>query len=447
MLTCTRSSAYPVYAKVLEDIYAAVRAINLAAYNASSRAPQSQRTGQRGNDRSGLDHSAGIVSSHTGRVFKRGRKPSHANATGKDEQVALALEELSNKNPGRRVGCPVHKHHVMRGTDPPCRGCSVGVMSQLRSHLNPSRASTHRGFPAFVAHCSCCEQDFVQEHVYHAHLENRCEPQSQIRNDIVLCWGRLYLALYPNARRIPSPWTNEDGWLPDSEWRRCHAPVTNSSASSSFLERHQSRDSFQLQTPPAVVNPPDDPVYNGVMDFLLQDVSTQRTIRQGATHFTEDQILSATRECERMYHILIAMYREQLAQSMQVQVHPATSHASTATMASHPIPTTPLQAQYLPYDHFATPIASTQPSTHGYATDSSRYVNSTPTQPSSTSGPRLLHPYSSHYGQHRGSSVPTSPIPETLAMRRQDSRFSLPEQGLNNGDEEADDFLRPPYYR
>jgi hypothetical protein len=366
MLTCTRSSAYPVYAKVLEDIHAVVRAIDIAAYNActarpSSRAPHSQRTYQRGNDRSDLDHSAGIGSSHTNRVSKRGRKPSYASATSNNIQVAAALDELDTKNFGRRVGCPVHKHHVMCGTDPPCRGCSVGVMSQLRSHLNPNRAGTHRGFPAFVAHCSCCEQDFVQEDVYESHLENRCQPQPQIRNDIVLCWGRLYLALYPNARRIPSPWANETGWLPDSERRRCLAPVPNSPLSGPFLERHQRRDSSHRQTPPAVVNPPEDPAYDGVMGLLLSDfveprfpssihseaaspnprrqvepnlhtssaniaafgapywpnsvpdVSTQRTIRQGATHFTEDQILSAARECERMYYIIIAMRQEQLA--------------------------------------------------------------------------------------------------------------------------------------
>jgi hypothetical protein len=451
-----------------------------------TRAPHGKRTDPRGNGTSGLGYSSGSTS-HTNRVSKRDRKQSHANKSGKNVQAAL--EKRGNKDDGRMVDCPVYKHHIMHRSDPPCQGCHVEVMSQVRSHLDPNRSRTHRNFPEFVKHCSRCEHDFITELAYDTHKEEGCGPEPQIRNDIVLSWARMYLALYPNAHRIPVPWTNETGWLTDSEEHRCRAPFVNTVTSSPFLDRHQSRDSPHIQTPPAIVNPP---AYDGVVDFLLSEVlnpmlvqtnhstaattnpdrqdeasphasstdaaasgaqqwqhvlhdfsTQQRPIQHGATYFTTDQLLSAARECEFMYGMIMAMHQAQYSQPTQIQIYPAVAQPSIATEASNPAYTTPLRPQYLAAHQYTTPGASTQPSTHGYNTGSSHYDNSTPTQPSSTSAPGFLDPFLSNY---RGSSVPTTPIPETLAMRREPSRFSLPEQVLIADDEEEDDFSRPPYY-
>jgi hypothetical protein len=356
----------------------------------------------------------------------------------------------------------------------------VGVMSQLRSHL---KVRSHRGFPEIVAHCSRCQQDFVEVDVYDIHKGEGCEPQPRIRNDMVLTWGRLYVALYPTARRIPVPWTDETGWLTDSEEHRCRAPFANPVTSSPFLERHQSRDSSHPQTPPAIVNPRDDPAYDIVMDFLLsdaldpmlvqsnhstaatpnpsrqdeaslhasyanaaasgaqhwpdilQDLSTQkRTIQHGATYYTTDQRLSAARECEFMYQTIMAMHEARSLQPTQTQIDPVVAQPSTATDSSNSMDTAPSKPQYLAFDEYTVSTASIQPSTQEYNTVSSYYMNSTPTQ-SSTSHPRFLHPFSSNYSRYRRSSVPNSPIPETLAMRRLSSRFSLPDEDLNDDDD------------
>jgi hypothetical protein len=482
-LTPARSNAYLVYAKVLDDIRTVVQGMYMVAYasctaglsNFHNRTPRTQRSESRGSGRSNLDHRISTTS-QTDRVSKRERERSFVSTSG--EKVLVASEESSIEKGIRMVDCPVFKHRLMHGTEPPCQGCSKLVMSQVRSHLNPDRAGTHRGFPSFVQQCQRCKQDFVEEDVYDAHNREGCVPQPQIRNDIVVSWACQYLALYPDSVNIPLPWTDEEGWLTEAEMRRC-APITNSPASGSFLGEGQRRHSCRLQTPPAPINTPDDSGYDCVLGHVLHDIvvpsfiqapdsSTpmqnyaqqspinlqppfsgvlvsnshawqnvllsfqmhQRTIREAATHLTRDQLQYMAREAGEVYNISQGMYDRYASQQTQVQVYPTTASAGPPMEF-----TTPLSSQYLANcgDGTVTPKASTQLSSHCHHTRSSTHIGPTLTQLSSTSDPRFLTPDLSKDRHRRRTSVPSPIRQDTLYLHRGHSRRSLPDKSA--GDE------------
>jgi hypothetical protein len=495
-LTCSRSNAYPIYAKVLEDIRAVVHANNVIAYTAcsgsngpTSRASHGQWAAPRGNGNLGLGHGSPRISK---------RKQSITGGAGKN--VLVALGENSNQERRRDVDCPVYKYHLMHNTTPPCRGCRVGVMSQVRSHLNPSRTGTHRGFPEFIEQCSRCKQDFVEQQQYNDHTTaNTCVFQSQARGDIVIPWARQYLALYPTARRIPLPWPDERGWLPDRVLTQCMALNTDSTVISPFLGQRQGRNDAPPQMPSEIVNSTEGPEYTGAMDHVLHDLvnptyiqasraatpvlnrgrlpganlgspfngttgtnsqywesilysfqSHQRIIRQAATHLTREQLHYMATESEQMFNISRGMYQQHQLQPTQIQTQPAVTYAGSSTQDSNAAYRTSVQHQRLQtsiynqftppnpekVDEVATPSTTTIPSNGSYGVRSSQRHESTLATPSSDYGPydpRLLSPYSP--SDRRRTSLPPDVVHNGPRLRRAfPSRRSLPDNPEGNID-------------
>jgi hypothetical protein len=157
-----------------------------------------------------------------------------ASILGKrSSDVALNPERVStrpSRNPGPRRGndtvtswkevdCPVHKHDRMYATPPSCTGRRFSTTSEIRAHLN--RSGAHSCF-INAKQCSRCLQDFVEGPAYDDHVSrNTCPPRPHRRDDIDLRWAQLYLAIYPDAVRIPLPGCDELGWLPDSVLAEC----------------------------------------------------------------------------------------------------------------------------------------------------------------------------------------------------------------------------------
>ncbi|KAH8711903.1 hypothetical protein GQ44DRAFT_776448 [Phaeosphaeriaceae sp. PMI808] len=479
-----QSDAYPVYAKVLEDIRAIVYTIDVTAHNtcttgSSTRcgpSPPNHRAGIRGTGSSGLG-------SQTSRVSKRNEHKSPlANRTS--GKALTSLGEHSKKRESRAVDCPVYKHHLMHNTAPPCRGCRTTVMSQIRHHLKPTRASTHEGFPEFVEQCSRCKQDFVKNSTYEQHKAavetgNTCTFQTQARGDIVIPWARQYLALYPDSIRIPLPWYDETGWLPDDIIEQCSLASPGLAISDHFLEQRQSQGSPQapngsdylasmrhvlqdFANPVFIHNPrSSSPVQNqnrfaGIhgdsaqhWQSLLQSLEAhQRTIRETAPYLDVDQVQILVNECETIYYISHG-YQQNVSQPMQAEVNSHTLSSTEANIipcttpthvqrlpstASNSIFTTPNQVQRQPtsdHEQATTPSTSTQPSSRSNGTWSSENHNSAFTDPSSTHGsnnPLLLSPFTPPSHRHW---CPSGRPEDSLRIRRGPSRRSLPE---NSGD-------------
>jgi hypothetical protein len=476
-LTCGRSEAYPAYAQVLDDIRSAVHAIDVAARDTCvesggnrSRVSQKDRAAPRGNRNLGLGSST-LPTSSASRVSKRcGHRSSLADDTSKD--VLVALDELSNQGSQNEVDCPVYKHHFMHRTSPPCRGCRVRVMSQVRSHLNPCRAGTHRGFPTFVMQCYRCKQDFVEREAYNDHTNsNSCAFQSQQRGDIIIPWGRQYLALYPNASRIPLPWPGERGWLPDWVLAQCRVPRAVLTVSSHSLEGSQSRSELHSSAQSAMVAQIYDLGQTAAMGHMLTDLvspeyvqstpssipenSTSRqitarlqppsngsvadngqywqstlnslerhqsVIRRAAPHLSQEQLHFMVTQSERILAISQGLYEQYSVIPTQIQVHPPGEIGFALRDNSIVVLSTPAQFQSphnMGYDHFVesdtgslceiqTPSTGTIPNTPSHGYWSPQDPGSTFTNPSSNYAPNDPN-FLSPYSplQYRGTSLPS----------------------------------------
>lgn len=150
-----------------------------------------------------LGSSGGITSPTGGRISKRSERQASFSSSSGQNAIAMGKRPLKGN---KSVDCPVYKYCIMHNLRPPCHGCQENVMSQVRNHINPDRTATHRGFPAFIAHCRRCQQDFIDRHLYSLHEDSgNCIYQPQRRGDIVTSWVQLYLTLYPGETQVPSP--------------------------------------------------------------------------------------------------------------------------------------------------------------------------------------------------------------------------------------------------
>lgn len=490
-----------MYARVLDDIRCAVYTIEIAARGNciesggnGIRASQKDRAAPRGNGNLGLGSST-LTTPSVSRVTKRGgRKLSLADES--DKSVLVALEELDNKGSRNEVDCPVYKHHFMHRTPPPCRGCRVRVMSQIRSHLNPDRAGTHRGFPRFVMQCHRCKQDFVQREAYDNHTNaNSCTFQRQQRGDIIFSWGRQYLALYPNASRIPLPWPGETGWLPDWVLAQCRVPRVDSTASGHFLDEHQGRSELRPQTQSVMMDQSDDPDHTAAMGHMLHDLvnpeyvqsshfstpahnssrqSTaslqppfngsvgrnnqywqsildslgrhQRTIRHAAPYLDREQLRYMATQSESILAISRGLYQQHQAMPMLIEAD-SPDHGDFVLGDNSTMYTTPSQPRLsrgTSHDHFdmpetgdpdeiPTPSTGTLAGTPSHGYWSPQDSGSTPTNPSSNYAPNNPSFLSSYSPlQYRGTSLP-SEFNEDATRSRRDyaSRMSLQEDCIN----------------
>lgn len=486
-----RSDAYPVYAQVLDEIRLVVHTVDRTGHGShappgghDSRSLSSGRARSRGNGNGSLGRS------QSDRVTKQS---STSGGVGKN--ILVAVDQQADHEEREEVDCPVFKYHIMHNLRPPCRGCRVTVMSQVRSHLNPNRASgTHRGFPQFVEQCSRCKQDFVDRQVFDAHnTANNCAFQRQIRGEILLPWARQYLALYPNARRVPLPWPDSRGWIQESLLTSIRASRSSDDRPAAFLEeprnlRHSQRSISH--NPPSnaqhtdvmghvlhnLVNPTyrqsassfaavfnethnhmadlQPPIIGGLdnnsqsWQSVLQSLELhQRTFRMAAAHLTPEQLQYMVAQAERVFNISQGLYQQQQQlHAMQAEIRPAVRNDEDLARSNNPTFQSPAPSAYWRTPNHvhtagtpargvgpATPSTDRTRSDRSYAARSSQRLNSTLTNPSSTYSPpnsNLLSPYSP--SDNRRTSLPSNVRPEAPRLSRAfPSRRSLPDNPEN----------------
>jgi hypothetical protein len=255
---------------------------------------------------------------HTDRGPKRGRK--------KTQNIVVALADTTVRSGQTMVDCPVYKHHIMHDTTPPCQGCSASTMSQVRSHLSRNYAQTHRVFPTYIRQCYRCKQDFVERESYNTHrIANDCVLQPQSRGDLTIPWSRQYLALYPDAMRIPLPWSNMMGWLPESIWELCLSLQTPSMSSSQFSKA-------RCSPPLPATSLMDEQYHEGVFENVLRH--TASPLRSGTL---ENEESSWQDESDKMPDIILNMYELSQQQSVLHMETPARFDTSEHHPTSMPL--------------------------------------------------------------------------------------------------------------
>jgi len=209
------SYAYSTYAQVLGEIYAVVDEIDsaphgLAPYNnnqASSsgircrpdyyQQDQSHRLGN-----SSLRPGAG-PSKSTNQSSERDEHTQRYQKSRLGSNATVIHGDKPKRPKSKKVDCPIYKYHIMHGISPSCDGCGRVVMSQVRSHVN---RVAHYGYSQFLEQCRRCKEDFVDGKLLDDHrTANHCDHRPQLRGDIIIPWARLYLAIFPDASRVPLP--------------------------------------------------------------------------------------------------------------------------------------------------------------------------------------------------------------------------------------------------
>ncbi|KAJ4376413.1 hypothetical protein N0V83_001696 [Neocucurbitaria cava] len=461
-----QSDCYAVYAKILEDLYAVLHAIDSGAIHAAKYGSTEQSLTYRplhdveGGSREPGSLSLGLSANPVSPASQGSKLVGHraSRVNGSSRNLKVATGNKSKRAGSRAVDCPEYKHHIMHGTHPPsCGGCSEVVMSQVRSHL---KRVDHRDFPSGVWQCPRCKKDFVDQSIYDLHhRDDTCRHQPQIRKDIELPWARLYLSRYPTATRIPIPYCDQNGWLPDSILAQCRLSLANSSAS--FLGQHDSGPSGMQGHIPANVTSIDGASYNAGLSFMLQDLLDPssshaheqatvlarrvsglntidpQTFTQGPAtadverfsralhnasrdyfrmlamapqYLTDDQLRQTANEAAAVVH-QIRNYQEQ-SQQNQIAALPYPSSAQEQPLGRHVNPA------YVPPWHnppspsasneqYAAAGMSTQPSSQGFDTASSQYrLSMQTTSPSSaynSSNQMLLSPFATPQDYRRTS--------------------------------------------
>jgi hypothetical protein len=207
-----RSDTYAVYAKVLDDLYSVVDAIDsglissqdhgiprlTSLYHRPALGPPSGSHGRR-DSTAGLGADARSPSCKSSKPNRR--RLFHQGNFGENR---VAKANRPKREGSYEVDCPDHKHHMMylNSQDSSCQGCREKFMSQVRSHL----IRIDHGGRSGAWQCSCCKKDFDDQQEFETHKAVRaCSHRPLRRGGIVLQWARLYLIRYPNATRIPTP--------------------------------------------------------------------------------------------------------------------------------------------------------------------------------------------------------------------------------------------------
>ncbi|KAH7080056.1 hypothetical protein BKA63DRAFT_234187 [Paraphoma chrysanthemicola] len=117
------------------------------------------------------------------------------------------------------LDCPVYKWYLVHsslGRTPPCNGCMEKHMNGVRQHLLPSYSQQHTRHVQYIKRCSRCTEDVIDEVAWasEGHKDRRCHSRSQPRGMSLINWARLYLKIFPDEIRVPSPFRNDSRFLP-----------------------------------------------------------------------------------------------------------------------------------------------------------------------------------------------------------------------------------------
>lgn len=177
------------------------------------RTKQGQSTSSSGHNTISNESSANFQPAFNNSSSKRTGK-QRANSLSVKRSFETRLPKKRRNCTPRKLGCPVHKHHLMHEQSSQCGGINASYLSEIRQHLQPRRSARHDSYPAFLALCRTCNEHIIDERVwYDVHFCGNCEPSPQARGDAASRWILLYRTLYPEDTRIPSPCKSYDSMV------------------------------------------------------------------------------------------------------------------------------------------------------------------------------------------------------------------------------------------
>jgi hypothetical protein len=214
MLTCSRSGLHDVFSQELHDL-----SMQMLPYQHISSGPSAyeDRYMSDAKDTAGPEDDKSADAGQNRGKAPASRRTSHASSrfdpyAGRPSRKSeadpiVAISKEFEDSQYQELDCPIHKWHLMHARVPPCNGCGKPYMNGVRQHLLPSYSQQHQGKITFIQRCKTCAEDFVDKNLWDLgrHGTGACHGRSQPQGHSLICWARLYLKIYPEETRIPSP--------------------------------------------------------------------------------------------------------------------------------------------------------------------------------------------------------------------------------------------------
>ncbi|KAH7086368.1 hypothetical protein FB567DRAFT_69267 [Paraphoma chrysanthemicola] len=166
------------------------------------------------------DKGKALARSRTTQGSSRAHPYSRQSNTRYGSDALLMVAERFQKPTNLDLDCPVYKWYLVHsslGRIPPCNGCMEKHMNGVRQHLLPSYSQQHTRHVQYIKRCGRCTEDVIDESAWtsEGHENRSCQSRSQPRGMSLINWARLYLKIFPDEIRVPSPFRNDSRFLPD----------------------------------------------------------------------------------------------------------------------------------------------------------------------------------------------------------------------------------------
>ncbi|KAH8728366.1 hypothetical protein GQ44DRAFT_724374 [Phaeosphaeriaceae sp. PMI808] len=240
-----------------------------------------------------------------------------AKKSSADPMITIA--ESSQKAKPKEFDCPIHKYHLEKNRVSPCNGCGKPYMNGVRQHLLPTYSQQHQGIISFLQRCGTCTEDIIDQNIWNSggHAAGTCPGRSQAQGDGLMCWARLYLKIYPDESRIPSPYRNVFSYIPDNLVASIRSETQlRSTLPQPFVVNNQqvNRNQFQASNP-AYLQWPE----NG-----LEEEASLNTLISSTTNLLAQLLAENNAEVHQGYPTteeVEAEYRRQLDELRQASLH------------------------------------------------------------------------------------------------------------------------------
>lgn len=213
MLIAIRSNTYDIYLDVLEEVLAAVDAVDSGSLDSINQVtadpsllsrPRHGRSTSSGKGKGFVLNLGSSSMSRTDSNHPYGAQKPNYRRENSSPNHKVAKSNQNESPLFRPVDCPDHKYYRINlgSRTSPCRGCRAKNMAEVRYHL---KRINHQGRSG-TWKCPFCKKDFNDKRSMDEHIEAKsCQTQVHHRGDIVRPWAMLFLTRHPEARKIPSP--------------------------------------------------------------------------------------------------------------------------------------------------------------------------------------------------------------------------------------------------
>ena len=191
---------------------------------------------------------------------------------------------------GPGLACPIQKNETEHGLKRTCHGVATENPSTVRRHLQ----DTHH---IFVKLCHQCNTHILEKQEWETQHDKQplCIPQPQVRRDHRRAqWEALYMRLYPDADRIPSPCKYKNVYMANLNLKADSKCTGNGDDTYKLAPHREPNAKAQVGAPSALAEDPIQlPALDDPQSLSQYQVSKGHEARQLTRNANKDYLESA----------------------------------------------------------------------------------------------------------------------------------------------------------